>query len=79
MWKVFAREYNRQMLMDVFLLYEESPADNSSINMIYIIRVSSGSILVWVAFTEKSLLAVIKDALCSYPPWKLDSKFLVTL
>lgn len=65
--------------MDAFLLYEESPAYNSSMNMIYLIRVSSGSILVWVAFTEKRLLAVRKAALCSCPYWKLDSKFLVTL
>lgn len=45
-WKAFAIETNRQVLVDSFLLYEESPVANLPINIILIVRVSSGSILV---------------------------------
>lgn len=70
MWKAFAKEDNRQMLADYFLLYEAFSVAKSPINMISIIRVS-GSVLARVACTEKSLLAVAKAALCSCPHWKL--------
>lgn len=50
MWKAFAIEVNGQMLVGSFLLYEDMfPVAKSPINVIFIIRVSSGSILVRVA------------------------------
>lgn len=54
--EIFAVE---QMLMDSFLLYEESLVANSPIHMISLFRVLSCSILVRVAYSE-TLLTVTK-------------------
>lgn len=67
---MFAIDINRQMLVDSFLLYDESSVANSPINMVYIIRVTSVSILEVCSYRE-DLTDIAKAALYSYPHWKL--------
>lgn len=58
-WKVFAMEANRQMLVVSFWLYEVLSYEFTN-NYVFIVWVSSGSLLVRVARMEKSLLTVTK-------------------
>jgi hypothetical protein len=66
------------MLEYSFLIYKESLITNSPINIIFTIRVSSGSILVRAVCIEMTLQAVTKDTLCLFSHWKL-ADFLVTI
>ena len=68
----------QKMLEYSFLIYKESLITNSPINIIFTIRVSSGSILVRAVCIEMTLQAVTKDTLCLFSHWKL-ADFLVTI